>query len=744
MNNNIEDIYIGANYNSNNKKSKSTVLFFIIFLLLVLIAMIFAYMHFFNNKTVSTKQLFFTHLSNNNVQELVSESSYEDLFEKILNNNYEANSTISYSTNLEHEKLEGIDISKFTFHLNSNSYNNKTYRELGINYSGNEELKVKLLTNKDSIGIAEDEVVNKYVGIHYNSLKDFYGIDLNQEKINSILSTEKNDLTENDKKQFVSDNITKIMEMVPEEKFTIQDNIAIDKGDSNIPVTAYTLTLSQTELNSVLVEVLKNIRNSEEILNKLVYKASEKPTINIMPGNVVITPRVEEPTVEGQEEEFQEQPEGEQIPEQPNEFETEQTPSFEPISGEVTEFNQPQVIDGENEEEFNPEQENQEEYNPELENPEITQPEESDYTPELELTQTPNLDIVGEESNINVEFFNELDEYADIIKLLFGLKVNKTQIELEEMLDSIIEEADGMTGNGLTITLYASKEKTEKVSIILPNENSVEIEILKKSDSENRMKLTYLYKGDNSIFAKQNENNNVEFLDSDEIISVEEELLEEQTNGISLDISKIRTATNTSIDTTFSYIENEKITKKINIKADISDVSTSKTVNNSLIITVSTKENESKLVADTTFKFSNSVDSIQDLTDENCLFLESLSPEDYSATVQAIKEKIDYVWDQKKEHFGFIDTNTKSSKKNIIDRASSSITRDEARQALQDKISSMINEATENEQEFTIHNLENLQIDGYEVSSVVNENGAVIVIDIYTFNVNNEFNIIDA
>ena len=729
MNNNIEDIYIGANYNSNNKKNKNTVLFFIIFLLLVLIAMIFVYMYFSNTKTVSTKQLFFNHLSNNNVQELVSEISYEDLFEKILNNNYEANSTINYSTNLEHEKLEGIDISKFTFYLNSHSYNNKTYRELGINYSGNEELKEKLLTNEDAIGIAEDEVVNKYVGMHYDNLKDFYGIDLNQEKIKTIFSTEKNDLTDEDKKQLVSSNITKIMEMIPEERFTIQDNIAINKDDSNIPVTAYTLTLSQTELNNVLVEVLKNVRNSEEILNKLVYKSSERPTINVMPGNVVITPIVEEPVTEEQEQ-LEEQPEEQQQPE----FEAEPTSNFEPISGEVTEFNEPQVIEGENEEE----------YNPELENPEIIQPEESNYIPELELTQTPNLDVVGEENDINIEVFNQLDEYSNIIKLLFGLKVNKTQIELEEMLDSIIEEADGMTGNGLTMTIYASKEKTEKVNIVLPNENTVEIEVLKKSDSENRMKLTYLYKGNNSIFAKQNEENNVEFLDNDEIISVEEELLEEQTNGISLDISKIKTATNTSIDTTFSYIENEKITKKINIKADISDVSTAKSVNNSLIITVSTKENESKLVADTTFKFSNSGDSIPDLTDENCLFLETLSPEDYSATMQAIKEKIDYVWNQKKEHFGFIDTNTKSSKKSIIDRASSSITRDEARQALQDKISNMINEATENEQEITIQNLENLQIEGYEVSSVVNENGAVIVIDVYTFNVNNEFNIIDA
>ena len=53
----------------------------------------------------------------------------------------------------------------------------------------------------------------------------------------------------------------------------------------------------------------------------------------------------------------------------------------------------------------------------------------------------------------------------------------------------------------------------------------------------------------------------------------------------------------------------------------------------------------------------------------------------------------------------------------------------------------MRNEAQENQQEFTIQNLENLQIDGYEVSSAVTENSAIIAIDIYTFKVDSEFNI---
>lgn len=739
MNNNIEDIYIGANYNSNNKKGKNIVLFFIIFLLIILIAVIACYIYFFKGETINAKQLFFNHLSNNNVQELVSENTYEGLTEKLLNTNFEANSTMNFSTNIENEKLEGLDISKFTFNLNSysNKSSNKTYTELGVNYSGNKVLEpIKIITNEDSIGIAQDETVNKYVGIHYDSLNDVLGIDLNKDKINNLFKTEKNDLTEEYKKQLISKNINKIAEMIPEEKFTFQENIAISQNDTNIPVTAYTLQLSQSELNNILVELFKNIRNDEELLNKIVYKEKDKPSINIAPNSsITVTPVTEdENLVEEQPEEQIEEQLEENNPEENSgqqEFEAEATGSFEPISGEVNEFNEPQFEEGENEEQINDEQQF-----------ESFSEVEQEYTPELELTRTAELDELGEENNINLEILNTSNDFSEIIKLLLGLKINKTLEETQEMLDLFIEKLDSLNGNGLTITVYASKDKTEKISIVLPNENTVEIEILKKSDSENKMKLTYLYKGNDSIFSV----GKMEVLSDDnfnEIKSVEDEVLENQTNGISLEIRKVKTTTDTSIDATVSIIEDEKINKKINLKSDITGDSSSNSMTNNLILTVSTKENESKLVLDTNFKFSRSGEEIPDLVDENCLFMETLSQEDYDITVQAIKDKIDFVWDEKKQQFDFIDTNTKSSTKNI-DRVSTNITIDNAREALQNKISAMMNEAAENEQEFTLQNLENLQIEGYEVSSVVNENEAVIVVDVYTFNVNNEFNIIDA
>ena len=66
------------------------------------------------------------------------------------------------------------------------------------------------------------------------------------------------------------------------------------------------------------------------------------------------------------------------------------------------------------------------------------------------------------------------------------------------------------------------------------------------------------------------------------------------------------------------------------------------------------------------------------------------------------------------------------------------------KEALQKRIDELRNEAIANGVEFNLQSLENLQIDGYEVASTINENMAVVVIDIYTFNIDKDFNITEA
>ncbi len=711
MNNNIEDIYIGANRNINNKKSKKGLLFFIIFLFIILIGMIVAYWYFTKYKTVSTKQLFFEHLATSNVKEITSENMYKELSSKLLNSNYELNSTINFSTNDETQSFDGRDINNFTFNLKNqkNVEDDKTFSELGIDYSGNEIFKADLITDSLGIAIYDGDVVNNHVGVHYEKLKELYNLDFDKDRIDKLFKTEKIDLTEDEINKFISDNISKIAEKLPEEKFTIQENFAINQNDKNISVTGYTLKLSQEELNSILVDTLKDLRNNEEFLKKFINETEpeEIPQVKVtVPSVVPIDDNEEESEINQQEENMQENPEE------------------EPIKGETNEFNTEQFIEDNSEENFDNEQQEDLEN---VEQEENINEEQTTGTQELELTNITNLEPVNETTTVDLEKLNKIYEYEDIVKFILGLKINKNLEELQEEIDSFITKVDNLTGNGLTVTVYASNEKAEKISIVLPNENTIDLEVLKKDDIENKLKITYLYKGKNPLLNFETDN------------ELETELIENETNGYSIEIDKISNTSNTSFDLLINFIENEKINKKINIKSDFEGSINSNSVKNNFIITFSTKENESKFSADTNIKFTTKGAEIQSLTDENCLFLDNLSEEDYNLTIQAIKEKIELVKLQKNDKLNFIDTNT--GRKQDIDKILNNITRSDAQKLLEAKISSMRNEAQENQQEFTIQNLENLQIDGYEVSSAVTENSAIIAIDIYTFKVDSEFNI---
>ena len=152
---------------------------------------------------------------------------------------------------------------------------------------------------------------------------------------------------------------------------------------------------------------------------------------------------------------------------------------------------------------------------------------------------------------------------------------------------------------------------------------------------------------------------------SDEIYSRENNIREneinsDQTNGISIEIDKANNDSNTSLDITYNIIENEKINKKIKITSEFEGSVSSNFIENSTIVTVSTSENESKLVSEANIKFSENTE-IPDLVEDNCLFLETLNEEDYNLTIQAIKDKIKLVWDYKKDQFNFIDTNNRTS-----------------------------------------------------------------------------------
>ncbi len=654
--NGIEDILIDNNYDSKKKKGKKGIVIVFFLLLIILGGLCFAYWHF-THPTTTAKQLFFNQLSNTNINNVLETSSYKGILSKLFEESSEITSKTSFSTTIENENLEGLDVSKFVLDLNNMNdlETKKTYSELDINYSGNEVLKIKMLTNKEAFAITSDEIVNKYVGFRYNTIKDE---NSKANMLNKIYEAQSIDIQEEQKQEFINKYFNKLYESIAEEKFSYQDNYVLD-GSNSTDVVAYSLNLNQEELKSLLKTILTEFKNDDELLEQLI----EEPTNSL----------------------------------------------------QTTEENDNQEI---------------------LNSEENT----DESIEEFETTERISLDPVSSENGET-----EVDFTLEVLKILCGKKVNTTLDDLKNTIDELINKIDTLEGKGIVFNIYASELGTEKINIILPNESSFDIEFKNQSNNSNYLKITYLYKGDNNIFAFLKKGQKNVYTQDDPLVVEETEKVDSSKNsGYSIEINRNNQGASNGVKLTFSFINSEEINKKISLETNIEGNENSKNLNVDNIIIFKTEKGETTITSEASIKFKN-VEDIENINQENTVFLEDMSQEEYDITVQAIKDKILQVYNEKKEKFHFLDANIGSSViEQNLEENSSEDNKDIIKEALQKRIDELRNEATENGVEFNLQSLENLQIDGYEVSSTINEEMAVIVIDIYTFNVDKDFNITEA
>lgn len=681
----IEDVLIGGN-NNEKKKGKGKglkIVIFILFLILIIVAGLYWYFVYYNPEE-TTKTSFFKYVANNNIKYLSNNELYEEIINKYDNSNSESSSSMSFSTTIQNEALEGIDVSKFTIDLNSinDVDNSKTYNELGIKYSDNDLLTLKLISTKDSIAIMSDEIVNKYVGSSRENLSETLEkitgseIDLTviDEVTEQVKSADKIDLDENLKQTKINNYYSIISDAIPEENFTKQSNIVITNNSESVTTTAYTLKLTQSELNIALKTLLTELRSDTELLSKLVTgkeNTVENTSFDISSGaNLNSVSNIENTT-----------------------FEEGNSPNLNTVSEE--EQNQTMQIT----------------------NNSITI--NGDDVNETEDNELNVPDTVTE---------NTLDISDLILSIILGNKLETTVENLQSVIDDYISNIDSTSGEGLAITVYVSESGTEKLSMTLPDASTIDIEYDSKSESENTIKITYL---------------------SDEEVQTYNEATSEyetevQRNGYGIEIYKLKNDASTTVRLVFSNIEKNEINQKLSLNLVTTGTVTSKKYTNKLIITYSNSEGEISGTIQNTINF-DSVSDIEELNEENCLFLDTLSDEEFQVNIDAINERILQVYEYKKENLELIDTNNQTS---VVEQQTApsvaNTNKEIARNILIETISNMMGEASNNDEDFGIKNLENLKIEGHIVSSIINSDLAIITVDGHKFNLDANFNLSDS
>ena len=723
----IEDISIDNSMRNDNKNGKSVLIVFLLILLIVFISLIIVYKYFLQ-KPIQTKQLFFDSVSNFNSKQIIDNSFYKMLVNRLLEEDATIDNNITYTSNREIDFIKDFNLDKFSLNSSTKTnINNKSFStDVNINYSGNAFFEFNVLSNSENIGIKSNSIVNKYVGLSYNKLESIININ---NPLNSLNESQDIDISDSEFKKYVQKYLEFISNQIPDEKFSFKDNILLDGSYDNVSVKEYKLELSMDELKSVLVNTLVEVKNDEELLKKFLSTAK---TINI-----------EVRANNGEK----------NVINEPNEI----------VNNEETIIN--------NTEDSNATDNNSQNNN--IASPNDTVNVEEDLTVvdsqndslenQAQIDLEPNISlaesILPEGTEINLEEFqnNEKIQLEDIfpeisyedsrikniIKLLLGKKINKNINSIQKEIDSLIDSIEKLEGNGIVLKIYVSENALEKVIATLPNNSDLEIEFHNNSIHDSTCKLTYLYKGDSGKFNFSDENEE-EHLSIEKKDDLREELpIEDKKNGFSIELSRKENESQNSLGLVYNYIENEKINKKISFNINTTGNINSNTIKSEILIRNSGKEKD-ELIIENTIRFDEN-EEVPDFSEGDLLLLNELSEDEVNEVLQTLILQINKILKMKKDEIELIDTNNQKYVINRnFDNISSDITYEEAKNVLIDKISSMMREAIDNNEEFTLLNLENLTIDGYNVSSNVTEENATIVIDVYTFNINSNFELTDS
>ena len=380
------------------------------------------------------------------------------------------------------------------------------------------------------------------------------------------------------------------------------------------------------------------------------------------------------------------------------------------------------------------------------ENSQESEPEQTAETTQQDQEQNSQLQNIQEEDNFRTQGYIEINEntednseeddfiigenYEETLKniskeiqkidwstyLLTGAKANCTQEDLKDEIQKILNNRIKQN-HSLVVKLYVSEAKTVKISFEFPeNLETFDIEILSKGENEKYLNLSSL----------RGEENNA--------------------NGSTVSLYQKRADAVTTTRISMNQISKSKISEKTTISLQTKGTVNSKKYTIDSEVSYSDAEGEFKVQLGNSLNFDVTPE-IEDLSTENCLFLDTLPKEELQITVDAIKQKTLEVLREKNRNLNIIDLNNSNliveqTEQNTMSEEDRNA-KEQAKQALIETISNKMRDYLKEGKNLKIEDLEGLEVPGYQVNLSISSNLAIITVNGYRFNLDSDFNLSD-
>lgn len=263
------------------KKSNKVFIIVLIILSLLIIATSLVMIYLKTDLFKNEEQLFYKYAGQKlEAFDMLEEASIKEYFQKKQTTPHENEGkyTLSIQSNdfSNKEIIDKLDEISISFSGKTDPQNNKIEQNISLNYSDNVNFPIQYVQNKDIIGLISDPVVNKYVGIKNENLKEL------MQKLGASDTTDIPDkIGEMQEEQKTEEEIKQGEEEAKKIKDTylniIKDNINEEnyskiKDGENV---GYSLKLTYAEIKNIYIKILEQLKQDEIILSKISNEETE-------------------------------------------------------------------------------------------------------------------------------------------------------------------------------------------------------------------------------------------------------------------------------------------------------------------------------------------------------------------------------------------------------------------------------------------------------------------------------------
>ena len=395
----------------------------------------------------------------------------------------------------------------------------------------------------------------------------------------------------------------------------------------------------------------------------------------------------------------------------------------------------------------------------------------SDVTIETEMVDSvtsiiEKIDVDFITQSLTPEFIhNEFVKYSQVLNNIDESKFSQKEVTLKRDTGNINTVAYTVTLNEEELINLAAaaleqlKNDTDLINIILtalePTGISLNEEMIKLF-VDDLINAAYELKGDASVtyaftvYVADGQLVKITF--DTEIITFEADyelydnqpsayltLLDKETNsGIRIEINRITSDVSEQFNLSVGKVNNNEVVGEVVLYLGIEGINSQTEMKIDFNLTYVDTENEFGINTTTEIEFKEI--EVEDLTNENCLFLDELNSDEKVPIIDSIKARTEEILMQKVNQITLINSNVNSS---IIEGIEPEETdeekKEDAKEKLINAVASEMYNAEQNGETYTVNDIANLEMEDAELEVTVENDVATVVIDGYTFSINAAF-----